>query len=131
MLPFLSQVYSHYVPLPFSGIGAAFVADFFVEKFVGYGPFGTGGILVVLAMLNVAVSLFLGTFTSLISRHHPTSWLSPTLAFAFCIVLIRLLGPFSIRFAPFMLGTGAVAWLICCWLLRKKGSRESEHVVQA
>ncbi len=102
------------------GVGAGLVADFLIGKSIGFGPFGTGGMLVILVMLNVAVPVFIVAFTYLMSWHHPTSPLAPTLAFGFCVASIRLLGPFSIRFAPFVLGTGSMAWLICCLLLRKK-----------
>jgi hypothetical protein len=92
-------------------------------------PFGVTGIIPILVGLNVAVPLFVAVFAFLINRHYPTSWRSPTFAFGLCILALWLVEPFSIRFAPFMLGTGAIVWLTSCWLLRKKGRSTSPHVV--
>jgi hypothetical protein len=94
------------------------------------GPDGIGaGVLVLLVALNLAVMTFVGLVTTLISLHHKTSWLTPTLAFAVCVVMARMLGPFDLQFAPFMLGTGASVWLISCWLLRTKESSPPENVI--
>jgi hypothetical protein len=112
------------------GAGAAFLTSFLLEKFGGPMDIG-GGILVILIGLNAAVPAFIGAFTILVSCHHRTSWRTPTAAFALCIVAIRMLGAFDIQFAPFMLGTGALAWIVSCWLLRNKKRRgpAREHVV--
>lgn len=93
-------------------------------------PFGVTGIPALLAALNVAVPVFIGTFAAMISWHHQSSWRAPTFAFVVCIILIRVFfGPFDISFSPFMLTTGTLVWLISCWLVRKKGARPPKHVL--
>jgi len=67
------------------------------------------------------LAAFIAVVSILVNLHHRTSWRVSTLAFAFCIVSIRVMGPFDIQFAPFVLGIGSVAWLAGCWFLRRKG----------
>jgi hypothetical protein len=112
------------------GAAAAYLTSFLLEKFGGPQDIG-GGILVILIGLNTAVPLFISVFTILVSCHHRTSWRTPTAGFALCIVAVRMMGAFDIQFAPFMLGTGALAWILSCWLLRNKKSKgpAQEHVV--
>jgi hypothetical protein len=100
---------------------SVFLLGFLLKRF--NGPDGPGaGVLVLLVALNVAVMTFIGLVSILTSLHHKTSWLTPTAAFATCIVLVRMMGPFDIQFAPFMLGTGLSIWLVSCWFLRTKES---------
>jgi hypothetical protein len=107
-----------------------FTLDFLLKKFDG--PEGPGaGVLVILVALNIAVSAFIAVVSILVNLHHRTSWPTPTFAFAFCIVLVRMMGPFDVQFAPFMLGTGATVWLVSCWFLRRKGVSSPEHVIEA
>jgi hypothetical protein len=87
-------------------------------------------LLILLIGLNVAISAFVALTSLLMNVHHQSSWLTPTIAFSCCIVLVRLLGPVDFRFAPFMLGSGATAWLISCWFLRTKESSTNKHVIQ-
>ena len=94
-------------------------------------PFGVTGIPVLLAILNVAIPVFIAVFTVLVNWHHSASWRIPTLAFALCIGLIRVMGSFEIRFAPFMLTSGAIVWLVSCSLLHRKGKSTPEHVLKA
>src|SRR6266700_3587196 len=94
--------------------------DFLFKRF--NGPDGPdAGVLIILVAVNIAVATFIALVSTLVNLHHRTSWRVPTLAFAFCIVLIRTMGPFDIQFAPFVLGGGAVVCLVSCWFLRKKG----------
>ena len=117
-----------------SGIGAlalaavtVYVLTLVLERI--HGPDGPGaGVLLLPIAFNLAISTFIVLVSILIHLHHKTSWLTPTLAFATCVVLTRMMGPFDIQFAPFMLGTGAVTCIIICWLLRTKGVSSPEHV---
>ena len=87
------------------------------------------GVLIILVALNIAISAFVGLVSILVSYHHQTSWRIPTLAFATCIVVVRTMGVFEFPFAPLMLGTGTVVWLVSCWLLRVKQITSPEHVL--
>jgi len=94
------------------------------------GPPGIGGgVLVILVAVNTAVPVFIAVFTALINWHSPASWRTPTLAFIFCVAAIRAMGSFDIQFAPFMLTTGAIVWLACCWLLHRKRAQPTEHAL--
>jgi len=129
-----------YIAMPIAAVVSAIVAmglavlsvytaGFLLGKFDG--PDGPGaGVLVILVALNIAISVFIAGFTLLVNLHRPTSWRMPTFAFVLSIGLVRLMGPFDIRFAPFMLGTGAIVWAICCWLLHRR-SVATNNVIQA
>jgi O-antigen/teichoic acid export membrane protein len=111
--------------------GLSFLSMWFMDRALGRPDaedYGTGA-LVMLVGLNVAISAFIMLISILMGVHHRASWLTPTIAFGCCIVLVRLLGPFDIQFAPFMLGSGATAWLISCWFLRTKESSTTKHVL--
>jgi len=117
------------VALALAALGM-FTLAFLLNKFDG--PEGPGaGVLVILVVLNIAVSAFIAIVSIFINLHHRTSWLTPTLAFALCIVLVRMMGPFDIQFAPFMLGTGMIVWLVSCWFLRRKLSGPPDYVIEA
>jgi hypothetical protein len=106
-----------------------FTTEFLLNEFNGPdGP--AAGVLVILIALNIAVPAFVALVSILVSLHHRSSWRIPALAFLFCIVLIRMLGAFDFQFAPFVLGTGAVACLVSCWLLRGKEHPLPKHVVE-
>jgi hypothetical protein len=89
------------------------------------------GVLVIAAVLNTFVATFIAAVSVFVNLHHQTSWLTPTLAFASCIVAIRLLGPIDIQFAPFMLGGGTLTWLASCWLLRLQRRVPRQNVIEA
>ena len=109
------------------GAAAVFLTDLLlIDKFDGPTGLG-GGILVVLVALNTAVPAFIVTLTLLVNWHHQTSWLAPTVAFVSCVLAIRALGTFDIQFAPFVLTTGLLAWIVSCWIVRKKRKPVSEH----
>lgn len=97
------------------------------------GPDGpAAGVLLVVAMLNIAVPTFVSCFSALVHSHHVTVWQAPTFAFVLCVTLTFMWMPFAITFAPIVLGTGAVAWLGSCWFLRRrKLNAHSEHVIEA
>ena len=99
--------------------------DFFLTDGLGEG------VLIVLVAVNIAVSAFTGFVSVLVNVHHPTSWRTPSLAFAFCAALLWAVEPFDIQFAPFMLGTGAIVWFVSCLFLRRKGAPSPTHVLQA
>jgi hypothetical protein len=109
--------------------------DFLLEKFhVADGP--GAGVLIVCAIPNIAVPVFVACFSILINWHHTTSWRTPTVAFALGATLVGVWAPFRMDvndflFAPFVLGTGAVAWIVSCWLLHRKLNANSEHVIEA
>jgi hypothetical protein len=110
------------------GASAVFLTHLLIEKFDGLMGLG-GGVLVILLGLNTAVPVFIAALTLLVNWHHSTSSRTPTLAFAVCVCAIRALGSFDIQFAPFMLTTGVIAWIVSCWLLRKRGKPVGEHVI--
>jgi hypothetical protein len=125
----LALLASAVVALALSALAVS-TLDFLFKKFDG--PEGPGaGVLMILIALNIAVSAFIAVVSILVNLHHRTSWPTPTLAFVLCIVLIRIMGPFDVQFAPIMLGTGAIVWLVSCWFLRRKGISSSEHVIEA
>ena len=114
-----------------AGLASAFGSDFISEMLNG-SLNGLGrGVLVILIALNVTVPAFIAAFTIAINLHHPTSWRTPVFAFILSIGLIRVMGSFDIQFAPFMLSTGAVACLISCWFLHRKGKPGTNHAAQA
>lgn len=109
-----------------AALGVVFT-DFLLNKYHADGP--GAGVLVILVALNIVVPTFISVVSILINLHHQTSWLTPTLAFVLCVILIRMLGPFDVQFAPFMLSTGLLACLITCWFLRRREVSLPEHVL--
>ncbi|MFZ0295800.1 MAG: hypothetical protein WAL52_19470 [Candidatus Sulfotelmatobacter sp.] len=112
-----------------SAAAGVFVLDFILQRVEGGIGLG-GGVLIVCAVPNIAIPFFVFAFSALINLHHPTSWPTPTLAFALCAILTWVWIPFSVGFAPVVLGTGAIAWFVSCLLLRKNEGKKSEHVIQ-
>jgi hypothetical protein len=103
---------------------------FLLQRFQGPdGPMAA--LLLVCTALNIAIPTFVSCFSVLFNWHHSTSWRAPTFAFALCVILTRIWFPFEIVFAPFVLGTSAIAWLVSCWFLHRRSSSHSEHVLQA
>jgi hypothetical protein len=87
------------------------------------------------AFFFVAPGIALGGFVSclsiLINWHHAASWRTSTFAFTLGAVLIwawaRDFGGIGITwYVP-----GVVAWLVSCWLLRRKVRVHSQHVLEA
>lgn len=120
-----------------SVIGAATLAVlgvFMLDFLVGADGPGAG-VLIICAIPNIAVPAFVVSFSVLVNLHHHTSWRTPTSAFAAGAILLWVWGHFGVRDIPFvaivLLGTGAIAWLACCWLLGRKLSNPSDHVLQA
>jgi hypothetical protein len=100
------------------------------------GADGPGaGVLIICAIPNIAVPAFVVSFSVLVNLHHPTSWRTPTFAFAAAAILLWVWGHFGVRDIPFaafvLLGTGAIACLACCWFLRRKLSNPFDHVLEA
>jgi hypothetical protein len=121
----VALVSSAVVALTLAALGATMLG-FTLGKLHSPGDLGDG-ILVILTALNIAFPTFVGAFSAMVRWHHRTSPLTPTFAFALGVVLIRSLGSFSLTFAPLMLGTGTIVWIICCWLLRKKEVPEAPY----
>ena len=126
----LAAVVSALVAVGLAALGVV-ALDFLLTKFdpaLADGP--GGGLLVILTALNVAISAFIAVFCVLVNLHHRTSWLTPTSAFMLCILLIRIfLGPFGLRFSPFLLGSGAAVCVVSCWALRRNGTQAPQHVL--
>jgi len=123
----LAVLASTVVALTFAALGV-FKLDFLFKRF--NGPDGPGaGVLIILVAVNIAVPGFIAVASILVNLRRRTSWQTPTIAFASCIVLIRMLGPFDVQFAPFMLCSGALAWVASCWFLRRKEIASPEHVL--
>jgi hypothetical protein len=126
---------SHYVAVPLAVL-ASLVAAFAlaalsmltVDLFLKPSADDIGAaMLALLVSLNVAIATFVALVSILVNQHHKTTWMTPTAAFASCIVLVRLLGPFDVKFAPFMLGTGTVTWLGSCWFTGVRNTNRSEE----
>jgi hypothetical protein len=109
----------------FAGLGVM-VLNSALQRNDFSGPIA--GALLVCAVPMLLVPVFL--LTLLVNWHHSSSWRAPTPAFALCAIPTRILFPFSITIAPTILGTGPLAWLLSCWLLRREGSSQSQNVVQ-
>lgn len=109
------------------------VAVFFLDRALtpSSGDMGMGGgVLIIIAIPNVAIPVFVLLFTLLVSWHHATSWLTPTVALALCAVVLWVWTPFPPQFAPVVLGTGVIAWFISVWLLKRtRGNPASEHAL--
>ena len=110
-----------------SGILGAFTLDFVLEKLDGPPSIG-GGVLVIIAIPNIVIPVFVSLFSVLVNWHHAASWRAPASAFALGSILTWLWTPFPVTFAPVVLGTGALALLLNCWWLRRKGNPNPEHV---
>ena len=126
----LALLASGVVALTLAALSAA-TLDFLLGKFHRPGDLGDAILVFFFAAPGVAVFGFVFCFSVLINRHHATSWWAPTFAFALSVVLVwvwaRDFG--GIGLAWYVPGT--IAWLISCWLLRRKLSSPSEHVIEA
>ncbi len=126
----LALLASAVVALTLAALGAA-TLNFVLGKFHGPGDLGDGILAWFFVAPSIAVLAFVSCFSILINWHHPTSWRAPTFAFALGAILVwgwaHDFG--GIRIAPFV--PGAIAWLVSCWLLRRKVSAHSEHVIKA
>jgi len=107
---------------------AAFILGFTLQTPEGASGPGVG-VVVVCSIPIVAIPTFVAALSALIHLHHPTSGLTPSLAFAICAILTWWWMPFGLTFAPVLLGTGAIAWLISCYLLRKRGGSTPDHAI--
>ena len=121
----LAFLASAVIALALAALGAV-TAGFLLVKLDGADGPGAG-VLVILTFLNIAVSAFIGSTSILANLHHRTSWRIPAVAFVLCVILVRALGPFDLRFAPFMLGTALLVCLLSCWSLRRKEVATTEH----
>ena len=94
-----------------------------ISKVLDYlGQSGPGaGVLVITAIPNMIVPFFIVVLTLLVHLHGRASWRTPTFAFVVGAVATWMwIGPWDAMFAPFVLGTGMVAWGISCFMLRQK-----------
>jgi hypothetical protein len=84
-----------------------------------------------LAAPGLAILAFVFCFSVAINWHHPTSWRSPTLAFALGAMLVwtwaRGFG--GIGFLWYL--PGAVSWAASCWILHRKSNSHSDHIIEA
>jgi hypothetical protein len=99
----------------------------------GHPPGGVWLFLIVFP--NIAIPSFVSCFSALVNCHHAASWLVRTFASALCAIAIAIWNPWGMGFGADVvytgLGTGAIAWLLSCFFLRRKVSSRSEHVIQA
>jgi hypothetical protein len=104
---------------------------FLLGKIHGPGDLGDAMLAFFGAAPSIAVLAFVSCFSILVNWHHATSWRTPTFAFVLGAILVWVwpldFGGFGI--AWYMPGT--VGWLVSCWLLRRKVSAHSDHVLQA
>ena len=126
----LALLASVVVALMLAALGAV-TLDFLLERFHRPGDLGDAILVFFFAVPSVAVFGFVFCFSVLINRHHATSWRAPTFAFALSAVLVWVWAHDfgGIGFAWYLPGT--IAWLVGCWLLRRKVSAHPEHVIEA
>ena len=96
--------------------------------------FVNGLFVAFVAAPSLALFVFVSCFSFAIHWHHPTSWRTPTFAFALGVSLLLSwahdwLGFNRLGFIAFL--PGGVAWLASCWLLHRRRNNFSEHVLQA
>jgi hypothetical protein len=104
---------------------------FLLGKIHGPGDLGDAMLVFFCAAPSIAVLGFVSCFSILFNWHHATSWRTPTFAFVLGAILVWVwpLDFGGADFAWYMPGT--VAWLVSCWLLRRKVSAHSDHVLEA
>ena len=124
----LAFLASAIIALAVAAIGAL-TTGFLLEKLDGADGPGAGVLVILLVFLNMAASAFIGGASVLANLHPRSSWRIPVLAFVFCVILVRALGPFDVQFAPFYVGTGLVVCLLSCWFLRRKEVASTEHAI--
>jgi len=78
---------------------------------------------------SIAILTFVSCCSMLINWHHPTTWRTPTFAFALGVVLVSVWAQDWIGILPFV--PGAVAWLLSCWFLHRNASTHAQHAIQA
>jgi len=126
----LALLASGVVALTLAALGAA-TLDFLLGKFHRPGDLGDAILAFFFVAPSIAVLAFVSCFSVLINWHRATSWRAPTFAFVLGAILVwvwaRNFG--GIGFALYVPGT--IAWLVSCWLLRRKLSSQSEHVIEA
>jgi hypothetical protein len=126
----LALLASAVVALTLAALGAA-TLNFVLGKFHGPGDLGDAILAFFCAAPSIAVLAFVSCFSILVNWHSPASWRAPTFAFALGAILVWVwpLDFGGIGFAWYVPGT--VAWLVSFWLLRRKVSAHSEHVLEA
>jgi hypothetical protein len=110
-----------------------YAVDFLMGRFHDALGIGAGFDLLLLGVPSVMIPVFIATLTVLVQLHHPTSWLTPTLAFGLSCIGLILFVKIAIGFGKTlvadvhqalamlaMLAAGAITWLVSCWLLRRK-----------
>ena len=104
---------------------------FLLGKIHGSGDLGDAMLAFFCAAPSIAVLAFVSCFSILVNWHHATSWRAPTFAFILGAILVWVwpLDFGGVGFAWYMPGTAA--WLVSCWLLRRKVSAHSDHVIEA
>jgi len=110
---------------------AAVMLVFLLGKFHRPGDLGDATLAFFFVAPSIAVLAFVSCFSILVNWHHAASWRTPTFAFVLGAILVWVwpLDFGGIGFAWYMPGT--VAWLVSCWLLRRKVSAHSDHVIEA
>jgi hypothetical protein len=122
----LAGLFAGCIALGCTALGVATIG-FVLEKFGG--PSGMGEGILVVAKPNMAVPVFVSAFCILIRCHHPITWKAPTVAFVLCAVSTWAWTRFGLAFAPAVLGTGGIAWLVRELLLVKKETTGPRHVL--
>ncbi len=128
----LALLVSASVALALAALGV-FILDFLFKMFNNPLEGPGAGVGILLAAVNIAIPTFVASFSLLVSWHHVTSWRAPTFAFALAAILLWIWAQFrfaDIFFAPFVLGTGAITWVLSCWFVRRRSSAHSEHVIE-
>ncbi len=113
-------------------IVAAFTLASVLERLHHYSDaLGDGIFAFFFAAPSIAIFSFVACFTLLMNWHHVASWRAPTFAFVLGTILVWMWardfgGIGFVRHLP-----GISAWLVSSWLLHRKMSTPSQHVIEA
>jgi hypothetical protein len=126
----LALVASAVVALTLAVLGGVTLV-FLLGKIHGPGDLGDAMLAFFDAAPSFAVLAFVSCFSILVNWHHATSWRTPTFAFVLGAILVWI---WPLDFGGSGLAwymPGAVAWLVSCWLLHRRPTPHTNHVLQA
>jgi hypothetical protein len=125
----LALVVSAIMALALAVLGGV-VVDSGLDGLRGSANLGRSFLAFFYAAPGIGLLAFVFCFSGFINRHHATSWLTPTFAFALGTILVWLWarGFGGVRFAWYLPGT--IAWPVSCWLLHRKSISHSEHLCE-
>jgi hypothetical protein len=126
----LALLASGVVALTLAALGAA-TLYFLLGRFHRTDDLDDAILAVFFLAPSIAVLAFVSCFSILVNWHHATSWRTPTFAFVLGAILVWI---WPLDFGGSGLAwymPGAVAWLVSCWLLHRRPTAHTNHVLQA